>query len=143
MVSKRMKVLVSVLVAVVLLTVGGAAAVMADDGSTATDNETGRMGLQARVAKNLGIADEALANAFKLARQEMRAEAFTRFLDKALEDERITEPDYDAIIAWWEARPEAVDSLFPHALGAPGLRSRHMQGSHRGWCGPRLPRPAE
>ena len=72
--SKKVKVLVSVLVAVVLLTVGGAAAVMADDGSTATDNETGRKGLLARVAENLGITDEELANAFKQARQEMREE---------------------------------------------------------------------
>ena len=141
--SKRMKVLVSVLVAVVLLTVGGVATVMADDGSTATDNETGRKGLQARVAENLGITDEELANAFKLAQQEMRQEAFIRFLDKALGNERITEAEYNAIIAWWDARPEAVDSLLPHALGTPALRARHMWGGHRGWCEPRLPKVAD
>ena len=146
--SKRMKVLVSVLVAVVLLTVGGVATVMADDGSTATDNETGRKGLQARVAENLGITDEELANAFREARQEMCEEAFIRYLDKALAEERITEDEYNAIIAWWGERPEAVDSLFPSALGARGLPGRHMgggykfmapwgghmRGSPRGWC---------
>ena len=124
--SKKVKVLVSVLVAVVLLTVGGTATVLADDGSTATANEAGTKGLLARVAEHLGITDEELANAFELARQEMRKEAFIRFLDKALENERITEPEYEAIIAWWEDRPEALDCLFPPALGAGGLRGRHM-----------------
>ncbi len=131
--SKRMKILVSVLVAILLLTMGGVAAVMADDGSTATDNETARKGIQARIAKNLGVTEEELANAFKQAWQEMRQEAFIRCLDKALENERITKSDYDAIIGWWEARPEVVDSLFPHALGAPALRGRHMWGGYRGW----------
>ena len=70
--SKRVKVLVSVLAAVVLLTVGSVTAVMANDGSTATDNETGRKGLQARVAENLGVTDEELASAFREARQEDR-----------------------------------------------------------------------
>ncbi len=146
--SKRMKVLVSVLAVVVLLTVGGAAAVMADDGSAATDNETGRKGLQARLAEKLGVTDEELANVFKQVRQEMREEAFIKYLDKALENERITEPDYDEIIGWWEARPEVLDSLFPHALGASALGGRHMRGGYkfmapwgrhmrggpRGWC---------
>ena len=141
--SKKVKILVSVLVAVVLLTVGGAAAVMADDGSTATDNETGRKGLQARVAENLGVTDEELASAFREARQEMCEAAFIRYLDKALAEERITEDEYNAIIAWWEARPEAVDSLFPHVLGTPALGGRHMWGGYRGWCRPIPPKVAD
>ncbi|MFC2016956.1 hypothetical protein ACFLUD_00900 [Chloroflexota bacterium] len=155
--SKRMKVLVSVLVAVVLLTVGGVATVMADDGSTATDNETGRNCLQAMVAKNLGVTDEELANAFKLARQEMCEADFIRYLDKALAEERITEDEYNAIIAWWEVRPEAVDSLFPCSFGASALGDRHMWGAHinpaivgkhmwggyKGWHGMRLPKLAD
>ena len=168
--SKKMKVLVSVLVVVVLLTVGGAATVLADDGSTPTDNEAGRKGFQARLADILGLTDEELANACEQAQQQMREEAFIRFLDKAFENERITEADYDAIITWWEARPEAVDSLFPHVLGAPGLRGafgppglggapglrgafgppgKHkgggppglFGGGHRGGHGPGLPKP--
>ena len=66
---QRVKVLVSVLVAVVLLTVGGAATVMANDEPTATDNETGRKGLQARVAEILGVSEEELVNAFEQAQQ--------------------------------------------------------------------------
>ena len=132
--SKKVRVLVAVLVAILLLTVGGIATVMADDGSTATDNETGRKGLQARVAEKLGVTDEELANAFKQAWQEMREEAFIKYLDKAFENERITEEEYNAIITWWEARPEAADSLLPRTFGAPALRGRHMWGGYRGWC---------
>jgi len=128
--SKKVKVLVSVLVAVVLLTVGGAAAVMADDGSTATDNETGRKGLLARVAENLGITDEELANAFKQARQEMREEAFIRYLDKAVEDGLITQQEANEIREWWEQRPEAIDCLTPRCFLGKALLSRHMWGAH-------------
>ncbi len=146
--SKRMKILVAVLVAVVLLTMGGVAAVMADEGSTATSNATSTNSLQARVAEKLGVTEEELANAFSEARQEMRGEAFIKFLDKALEKGRITESDYDEITEWWDARPKAIDSLFPSAFGAPGLAGRHMGGGYKftapwgghmrggpkGWC---------
>lgn len=122
--SKRIKVLVSVLVAVVLLTVGSAAAVMADDGSTATENETGRKGLLARVAENLGVTEEELSNAFEQARQEVREEAFIRYLNKAMEKGLITQDEADEIIDWWENRPEALAQLFPRILRA--MRGRHM-----------------
>jgi len=131
--SKKVKVLVSVLVAVVLLTVGGAAAVMADDGSTATDNETGRKGLLARVAENLGITDEELANAFKQAQQEMREKAFIRYLDKAVEEGLITPEEADEIKGWWVQRPESIDRLSPRCFIGKTLLSRHMYGARRGW----------
>lgn len=131
--SKKMKVLVSVLVAVLVLVVAGTAMVMADDGSTATDNETGRKSLQARVAQNLGITEEELANAFRQAWQEMREEAFIRFLDKALQNERISQEEYDAIIEWWEQKPEALDeALLPGAFGFACPRDGQMLGIKRG-----------
>ncbi len=134
--SKRMKVLVSVLVAVVLLTVGGVAAVMADDGSTPTSNTANTTGLLARVAKNLGITEEELANAFEQAQQEMRQEAFIRSLDRAVEKGLIAPEEADEIKGWWAQRPEVMDSgLFPRAFGFKALGSRHMWGGHnRGWC---------
>ena len=155
--SKKVKVLVSVLVAVVLLTVGGAATVMANDGSTATDNETGRRCLQARVAEKLGIPSDNMTNAFKLSRQEMREGAFIRLIDKALENECITEDDYDEIIGWLETRPEVLDSLFPCSFGASALGSRHMWGArinqailgkhmwggYKGWHRPSPPEQAD
>ncbi len=145
MVSKRMKVLVSVLAAVVLLTAGGATAVMADDGSVPTSNTANTTGLLPRVAEILDIPQEDLVNAFNQARREMREEACIRYLDKAVEKGRITEEEADEIREWRAQRPEVMDSgLLQRSFGFKALGSRHMWGSHnRGWCWPRLPRPAE
>ena len=140
--SKKMKVLVSVLVVVVLLTVGGAATVMAnDDGPTATDNETGRKGHQALLAKVVGILQveygytgltvDDLEAAFDQAQQEMREDAFLSALDKAVADGRIDEDDALAIKAWWEARPEVLGlGLFGRGLDGPGLHG--PPGKHKG-----------
>ena len=157
--SKKVKVLVSVLVAAVLLTVGGTATVMAQDEPTRTPEATtkGRLatgvgpqiefsksfgfvgdnmtaGLLTRVADNLGVTEEELANAYKLAWQEMKKEAFIRYLDKALENELITEDEYNAIKAWWEVRPEATDALSPRALDSQGLHRRHIRSGHGELC---------
>lgn len=130
--SKRMKVFVAVLVAILMLTVGGAATVMADDGSTATENETGRKGLQARVAEILGIPSDNLTSAFEQARQEMREEAFIRYLDKAVEKGLIIQQEADEIIEWWGQRPESIDPLLQRYFLGNALHSRHMWGAHRG-----------
>ena len=152
--SKKVKVLVSVLVAVVLLTVGGAATVVAqNDGPTpipepstktlmVTANTTG---LLARVALILEIPEEDLTSAFKQAQLEMKQEAFIRFLDKAVEKGRITQGEANEIKGWWGQRPEGLDSgLFTRSFGAPALGSRHMWGGHnRGWCWRIAPEVAE
>ena len=151
--SKKVKVIVSVLIAVALLTVGGVTTVLAQsDGATptpepsttasvATANTTS---LLARVAEKLGITEEELTNAIKQARQEMRDEAFIRWLDKAVEKGLIDEDEAKAIKEWWEQRPAVLDSgSFPGAFGAPALRGRHMWGGSRGCGGPRLPKPAD
>ena len=140
--SKKVKILVSVLVAVALLTVGGAATVMAEE-TTPPAPEPEARGLLGRVAEILGIPSDNLTSAFKQARQEIREKASIRYLEKALKKERITEDDYDEIIAWWETRPEVLDSLFPCSFGASALGSRHMWGGHRGWHGMRPPKLAD
>ena len=140
--SKKMKVLVSVLVAILVLTVGGTAIALAqEEEEPAPPVETN--GLLARVAKNLGVTDEELANAFKQARQEMRQGAFIGRLDKALENERITEDDYDEIKGWWDERPEGIDRLSPRCFINKSLPDCHMWGGHRGWHGMRPPKLAD
>ena len=71
--SKKIKVIISVLVAVVVLTVGGAATVMAD-GEATPPPEAGAGCLLARVAQILGIPQEDLTSAFEQAREEIREE---------------------------------------------------------------------
>jgi hypothetical protein len=69
--SKKFKVVISVLVAVLLLTASGTAIAMAQDEPTP---QTTREGLLARVADKLGVTQEQLVEAFQQARQEMREE---------------------------------------------------------------------
>jgi len=153
--SKKVKVIVSVVAAVVLLTVGAATAVMAqEDESTA--NTTGTRGLFARVAGNLGISQDEMTDAFQQARQglrqemrqmwqERRQEAFLKAIDKAAGKELITQDAADDIIEWWEQRPEALGQVWQacpsagSALGDGNMWNKRwhstfgMQGSGRGW----------
>ena len=153
--SRKVKVLVSVLVAAVLLTVGGATAAMAQgepalaaepgtkgylatgveprvgfgqSSGNAGDNMT--TGLLARVAEKLGITQEELVSAFKEAQQEMREEAFIRALDKAVEEGLITQEEADEINEWWQQKPEALDQgLFRRARIFQGMRGQQRMAS--------------
>ena len=69
--SKKFKVIISVLVAVLLLIASGTAVAMAQD-EPELQSESG--GLLARVASILAIPPEKLVDAFQQARQEMREE---------------------------------------------------------------------
>jgi len=68
-----MKVLVSTLVAVLLLTVGGTAVAMADE-EPVPGLQARTEGLFARVAEILGTEQEELVSAYKQVQQEMREE---------------------------------------------------------------------
>ena len=140
--SKRMKILVSVLVAVVLLTVGGTATVMAQEGEPAPTPEptttalaatANTTGLLARVAEKLGITEEELVNAFKQAQQEMREEAFIKALDRAVEKGRITEGEAAEIKEWWGQKPEGFDyGWLGRAPFSRAMRGQHFRGGPRG-----------
>ncbi len=136
---KKVRVLVAVLLAVVLLVVGGSATVMAQEEGPAPAPEVNTRafmatanatGLLPRVAGILGISQEELTNAFKQAQQELRAEALIRRLDKAVAEGRITQEEADAIKEWWEQKPEALlgPGLLPSAFG------KHMRGGPGGWA---------
>ncbi len=141
--SKKVKILVSVLLAVVLLVGGGAAAVMAQGKESVPTPEpatkalmmtANTTGILARVAAILGVSEETLTNAFKQAQQEMREETLIKRLGKAVEKGRLTQAEADAIEAWWEQRPDVLDSgQFPGGFGLPAMRGKHMMGGLRGW----------
>lgn len=133
---KKRKVLISVLAAVLvpvlLLMGGGVATVMADELPSPPEAEAN--GLLARVAQILDIPQGDLVDAFEQSRQEMREEARTRSLDRALENERITQQEYDAIMEWREQRPDVLDCPIPDAFGASALGGRHMWTAHNAWA---------
>jgi len=145
--SKRVKIIVSVIVAVLLLTVATTATVMAQEEEPVQEEAApqleGRTGLLARVAEILGISQEELVDTFRQAQQEMRQEAFLRYLTKAVEEGLITQGEFDEIKAWWENKPEALDCLTPCARIQKASRFRQMIAVSRGWGGPRTPRLAD
>ena len=153
--SKKVKVLISVLVAAVLLTVGATATVMAEgEEETTPPPEAGAKGLLERVADILEIDKEDLIDAFQQAQQEMRGKAFIRRLDKAVEEGRINQEQADEIIKWWEQRPDDAirewwgqkpdviePGMFKHALRfrAMPMPRFHMRNGFIGGLCPRLP----
>lgn len=105
--SKRVKIIVSVVAAVfVLSTVGATVIVMAQEGETEPEpaEEAGDAGLLARVAAILGISEETLASAFRQAGQEMVDEA----LAKAVDEGRITEEQAEQLRDRWEQARDRV-----------------------------------
>ena len=141
--SKKVKVLISVLVATLLLTVGATATVMAEgEAETTPLPEASENALLARVADILGIDEEDLINAFEQARQEMCEDAFTSHINQAVEEGLITQDQADEILEWWLQRPddaiEAWRGQGPNATG-PGMfknapRFRFSFGNRRGNC---------
>jgi hypothetical protein len=72
--SKKWRIIIAVLAAVVLLTVGTASVAMADEPASTSNATTGFPSLLARVATILGITEDELTSAFNQAREEMREE---------------------------------------------------------------------
>ncbi len=139
--SRKMKVIVSVVVAVLLLTVGGTATVMAQDKPVPTPEPSTKIfmvtanttGLLARVAEILDIPEDDLVNAFNQARQEMREEAYLSFLDKAVAEGLLTQEEADEIEEWWQQKPEALEQgLLRHACGFKAMRGEQMPGNRLG-----------
>ena len=152
--SKKVKVLISVLVVALLLTVGGVTMVMAEgeEETTPSPEETGEKGLLDRVADILGINKETLIDAFQQAQQEMGEEAFINRLNQAVAEGLITQEQAGEITKWWELRPDdAIEAwqgqgpnatgrgMFKHALRFRVSPRFHMRNGPRGWFCPRLP----
>ena len=137
--SKKMRVILSALVAVMVLTLGGAAAVLAQEGENtlpdvdepAVDvaeflplirqfmSQAENDGLLAKVAGILDIPEADLKEAFQQAREEMMQakweDAFQQALMHALEEGLITPEEADEIREWWTQKPDVLDlRLFRH-----------------------------
>ena len=135
--SKKVKVLISILVAVLLLTMGGITMVMAEgEEETTPPPEISANGLLERIADALEIDQEDLINAFKQAQQEMKEKAFKQApqemkekafisrLNQAVAEGHVTQEEADEIRGWWAEKPEALNPApFPHALRGFKVRS--------------------
>ncbi len=130
--SKKVKVLISVMVAILLVVAATTATVMAQE-----EEETEAGGLLARVAEILDIPQEELIDTFKQARQELRQEACLRALDMAVEKELISQDEADQIMGWWQQKPEVLDQMRLRRFCAPSdLGQRYLWREHHDGHGP-------
>lgn len=113
-----LKVLLSVLLAVVLLGVPSGIALAQDEQTEPPQNA-----LTARVAEILGIQQETLENAIKQAQQEQWQKALEERLDQMVEKGIITGEQKEAFLDWLKKRPDI-----------PGLRGICGFGPLRLWA---------
>jgi hypothetical protein len=78
----------------------------------ASDNEASQQDIVVSdLADRLGLEEDAVAAAIKEVRREMREEALPERLQKAVEDDSITEDEADQVPQWTESRPSALEEL--------------------------------
>jgi predicted secreted protein len=115
--SKKLKIILSALLAVVVLTAGVASIALAQTPPPQQPPPEGK-GLLARVAEILGgnVTEQRLIDAFKQANLEIRNEAINKALERAVKNNRINQGQADQIWQWWQQRPAALDSLISDVL---------------------------
>jgi hypothetical protein len=146
---KKSFIIVAIISVVVIAGVlGGFAMASADDQTTTTTpgNSANVSALMEKVAtiyqQNTGVAidPQALADAFKQAGKDMRSEALDNYLNKLVEQNKITSEQAQQFKDWINARPDV-----PVGPGmGPGMGERFFGkfngrfggGMFRGWCGP-------
>jgi len=138
--SKKMKVLISMLVVVLLVTVIPATVVMAQEEETAPAPPTvGNDGLLARVSEILGISPDELAGAFNQARQGVREEC------QATDNCNICQENANRFRERWAEKKQGMGKRFQGnrtesrkntRFGiSQSVRGRQMGAVPQGWVG--------
>lgn len=129
--NKRMILGPAIALAAIATVIGGVAAAnpAGDSGDKPRDQ------VLEKAAEQLGVDPTTLQDALKQAHRQVTLEQLTERLKKAVEDGTITQEESDAIKAWIESRPAAVDKLGKgmFGFGLPGMHERG--GHHRGFHG--------
>ena len=84
--------------------------------------------------EGVNITSEQLQDAVAKAREQMRTEALENFLNKLVEEDKITQDEADQYLEWWLAKPDVS-----FGYGFRGHGSFRVMGGVRGWGGPCLP----
>ncbi len=82
-----------------------------------------------KVAAILNISEDTLKSAFQKAAEELRTASFSKALDRAVANGKITRAEADQIETWWSQRPAALNKLAPD--GGSGMWSRMRGGMMR------------
>lgn len=103
---RKKKLIITVVLAAVLLagSIGGVALAQTDntDNSDASQPKT----LMERVAEILGVDQQKLEDAFDQAQSEMREEALDTYLQKMVDEGKITEEEAEQYKTWWQGKPD-------------------------------------
>jgi uncharacterized membrane protein len=121
---RKRKLIVVAVVACVLLVGGiaGGAILAADDSPGESQIIPRPLALLERACaiyqEQTGVAidQEQLKDALKQARQEMREEALENWLQKLVDNGRITQEEADQLLEWWQSRPD-IDVPLPEPGG--------------------------
>jgi hypothetical protein len=114
----------AIALAAIATVIGGVAA--AQSGGESTDKPKDQV--LEKAAEQLGVDPTTLQDALRQAHKQVMLEQLNERLQKAVEAGTITQEEADAIKAWIESRPAAVDKLGPKMFGLPGM---HGRGGHR------------
>ncbi|MFC2056882.1 hypothetical protein ACFLTO_04885 [Chloroflexota bacterium] len=125
---QRKRIIIIGLLATVLLvgSVGGVALAQAENGEDSQPKT-----LLTRVAEKLGIGQQELEDAFAEAKSEMRDEALDSYLQKLIDEGKITEEEAVQYKAWLEAKP---DTQLPKNSGRFGGHSFQGKMKRGGGC---------
>lgn len=88
------------------------------------------------VDEGVNITAEQLKDAFAQVQGDIRTEAMEKFLDKLVEEEKITQGEADEYLQWWGERP---DVPFGFGFeGGIGFRGMHRMRGFGGLCLPEI-----
>jgi hypothetical protein len=119
--SRKLKIIIGVVAAVVLLTLAGTSVAIAQTPPPTPPAVSNA--LLTRVAQILNIPEAQLVDAFKQAEKELRTQAIDQALQNAVQNGRLTQQQAKDIKDWWDKRPAVVDSVLPRFFGViPGMR---------------------
>ena len=96
------KFIIAVVLAVLAVVGSTSAAVLA--ASNGDDNQPKT--LLARVAEIIGVDEQKLEDAFAQAQSEMQDEALDSYLQKLVDEGKITQEEADQYKTWWQSKPD-------------------------------------
>jgi hypothetical protein len=100
--QRKKFIIIALLVAVVLIgSIGGVVLAQTENGDDSQPKT-----LLARVAEILGIDQQKVEDAFAQAQSEMREEALDSYLQKLVDEGRISNEQAEQYKAWWQSRPD-------------------------------------
>ena len=101
---KKKVILLALLAALVLISIGGVVIAQAAEG--ASGNATQPKTIMARVAEILGIDQQKVEAAFEQAKNEAQLDALKNRLQALVDAGKITQAQADDYLKWWQSKPE-------------------------------------